>query len=63
MDVRGLEDLTQIYNDFRDDYSKIQSPEIKKQYKKILLDLKKEIDLYKSYMDNMFKSMPSLSTK
>jgi len=59
----GLDNLVKSYSNFRSDYSKIQSPEVKKQYEKLLLDLKKDIDLYHSFIENMYKQMPSLPTK
>jgi hypothetical protein len=59
----GLDNLVKSYSNFRSDYSKIQSPEVKKQYEKLLLDLKKDIDLYHSFIENMYKQNPTLATK
>lgn len=47
---RGLQNMMQSYNNFSTDLASMKDPKLIEKHKSLLSDLKKDIDLYKSYL-------------
>jgi len=47
---RGLQNMTQTYNNFLTDLATMRDPKLIEQYKSVLAEIKKDIDLYKSHL-------------